>query len=122
MTYLLCLPYPNVDFKNLILYEEVTGLQAEQAVIENIVRQRRTSILPPSQQQQQQLLPGLGMSSSAGANPHILVSEASVNDFKDPSLFCASLSRRPSAVSIGPALVPVSRCLDHRDHSIGLFN
>ena len=50
----------------------VGGSQAEQATIDSIVRQRRTSIMAPQPNQTH-------LTSSAGNNPHIMVSEASVN-------------------------------------------
>jgi len=74
-------------------------LQVEQTAVENAFRQRRASILSS------QIHP-----SALANNPHILVSEPSVTDFKESSFFACSgsNSRRSSTTSTGPILVPVS--------------
>ena len=83
--------------------------QAEQAALETIVRQsqpsprqaprgRRGSTVSPAGSQ---LAPG-------GMHPQIMVSEASIGSLKEVSFFCAAdKTRRGSAASIGPIIIPV---------------
>jgi len=65
--------------------------QAEQAVLESIIRQRRSTLISPH------------LRLSGSANPHIYVSQASISDFKPT----ATSRRRSSTVSTGPILIPV---------------
>lgn len=65
--------------------------QEEQAVLDRIVRDRRASLAP------------CGITTLRG--PHILVSEASVQDFDEHILYPI---RRASTQSMGPVVAPVS--------------
>lgn len=79
------------------------SLQAEQAVLDSVVRQRRVSIM------MSQGPPGVAFPPGVGGTPHILVSEASVSDLADTPYLHPGGSRRSSTVSTGPVLIPVSR-------------
>jgi len=74
----------------------LTCIQAEQAVLDSVVRQRRTSIL---QQQQQQ---------SSATPPHILVSEASSYDLTDSLRVPGGGGSRRCSSASGPILMSVS--------------
>lgn len=63
---------------------------AEHAVIETIIRQRRSTLVSPH------------LRLSGSANPHIYVSQALISDFKPTP----TSRKRSSTFSIGPVLVP----------------
>jgi hypothetical protein len=97
----------DTDAAAFVVQGEQTALQ-ESAAINRLQASPAASCGAPYSRRGS-LLPGSSLLSAPGSGgsgaPHIMVSEASVSDFKES--FGLNGSRRSSTASVGPVIIPV---------------